>query len=155
MNKEDYKYIRAIAFSFHRTTNVDLKDLIQEASIGYLISKDTYDPKRAASFKTHVYNTIKNRLIDYIRQEKRYQFTFLEMPYGFDKPKDRKQQIWEKLSYPSKRIAELVVKNQNEILARSPKTGREFVKEKMRQAGYNPGKIQEKLENLQKELQYN
>ncbi len=65
--------IRKIAWSFHKTTEVDWDELFAQASMLYWLSLSAYDAKRKGGKKTtFIYQFIQNELINFLKKEKRH-----------------------------------------------------------------------------------
>jgi len=64
--------IRKLAWNFHRSTGVDFKELFCEASLKYCEILRTYDKEKGA-LPAYAWTAITNRLIHFVRIEKRYQ----------------------------------------------------------------------------------
>lgn len=56
------------AWSFHKTTGIDLQDLISEASLAYVEAERTWDEDEAVKFTTYAYGVINAALIKYCKQ---------------------------------------------------------------------------------------
>lgn len=67
---ENINLIRKIAWSFHKTSQLDYDDLFQEAYLAYVYGMKTYDPTKGCYLSTHLWNHISNQLKTYIRKEK-------------------------------------------------------------------------------------
>ncbi len=63
--------LRKLAWSFHKSTGLEWKDLFQEAALGYLMALDTYDPSRGAP-STHMWTCISSHLKNYVKRELAY-----------------------------------------------------------------------------------
>jgi len=64
-------WARKIAWSFHETTGIDFEDLFSEACIAYYQALERYDPKRG-KITTYLWYCINNKIINYLREEKKY-----------------------------------------------------------------------------------
>lgn len=64
--------IRKIAWSFHKTSGIDVDDLFQEASLAYLESMKTYQPNKG-KLSTYVWICINNHLKNFLKKETRFQ----------------------------------------------------------------------------------
>lgn len=69
----EYNLIYNRAWSFHRTTGIELEELIAEATLAYLIAKQNYDKNKGASFITYAYKCINSALIEYQRKLKKFE----------------------------------------------------------------------------------
>jgi len=64
---QDINLIKKLAWSFHRTTNVEWDDLFQEAALAYYEGLTRYDSSKG-KISTFMYHHIKNHLINYVRK---------------------------------------------------------------------------------------
>lgn len=67
----DMNLIRKQAWSFHRTTGIDLEELISVATLGMIYGIKRYNKDKNTKFSTYVYSLINSQLIDYCKMEKR------------------------------------------------------------------------------------
>lgn len=152
MQKSEIQFIKAIAFSFHKTTNLDVDDLFQEAAIAYLKGADTFKPGKAA-IKTHLYTTMRNHLIDYTRKEMTRKKT-VSNDLPVDRPVLYKTffEFLNNLSESSQEIVRVVLQNKNIILMDNPRQMQGFVRKKMLNYGYNHRQIRKNIKKLKCEL---
>jgi DNA-directed RNA polymerase specialized sigma24 family protein len=66
---ENINLIRKIAWSFHKTSQLDYDDLFQEAYLAYVYGLKTYDPTKGY-LSTHLWNHITNQLKTYAKKER-------------------------------------------------------------------------------------
>jgi len=59
------------AWSFHRTTGIELQDLISQATLIYLEAEKEFDPNKGISFVTFVHTCLDQALIDYCEKTKK------------------------------------------------------------------------------------
>lgn len=107
--------IRNLAWSFHKTTGIDVDELIGEASIAYCKARNDWD-KVSCKFSTYAFRCITNHLITYIggiKEERRRQcemMPYLQVPsrshasnfvdFLHSLPKDAKEVVQAILSAP-------------------------------------------------------
>ena len=66
------------AWSFHRTTGLELQELLSEATLAYLEAERTYS-STSVKFTTYAYTCINNRLTSYCEEWKKH--SIIEDPY--------------------------------------------------------------------------
>ncbi len=72
-NYEDYKkLIMQRAWSFHRTTGIDVEDLIAEGNLCFAKAQIKYRPKSKTLFSTYLYACLTKGLIEYTKQQKKH-----------------------------------------------------------------------------------
>lgn len=72
-NYENYKkLIMQRAWSFHRTTGLDLKDLIAEGNLCFCRAQRGYRPKSGTQFSTYLYACLNKGLIDFAKQQNKH-----------------------------------------------------------------------------------
>lgn len=152
MQKTEIQFIKAIAFSFHKTTNLDVDDLFQEAAIAYLRGFNTYKEEKAG-IKTHLYTTMRNHLIDYSRKE-----LIRKKTVSNDLPVDRPIlyktffEFWNNLSQSSQEIVKIVLQNKNIILMDNPRQMQGFIRKILLKSGYNQRQVRKNIKKLKMEL---
>lgn len=65
------KLLQSIAWSFHRTTGIDIDELIGEANIAFVHSFHSYQKNRAEKQSTFIQKTVSNHLTNYINKQAR------------------------------------------------------------------------------------
>lgn len=70
--------VRSLAWSFHRSTGIDWKELFSEATMAYFVGIQYHDPKKGAE-TTWIYQWIRGELINFCKREKRF-----KNPTGID-----------------------------------------------------------------------
>jgi len=68
---QNINLIRKIAWSFHKTTGIDYKELFSEACLAYFEALQKFDSSQQSKDTTFAWIVIKSRLIDYIRKNPR------------------------------------------------------------------------------------
>lgn len=73
--------VRNIAWSFHRTTGIEWEELFSEAMLAYteMITNDSYNPDKAKR-STWIYSKLRNHLITFCNQQKRFVSQCEELP---------------------------------------------------------------------------
>lgn len=67
---ENQDMIRKLAWSFHKSTGVDYKELFSEACLAYCESLRSFNPLKGCKQTTHAWTVIQNQLCDFVKQEK-------------------------------------------------------------------------------------
>lgn len=78
MFEKHINLVRSIAWSFHRTTGIEWKELFSQASLCYLEGMRFYSPEKGAE-TTWAYQWITSELINFCKKEKRF-----KNPTGID-----------------------------------------------------------------------
>jgi len=154
--------IRKLAWNFAKKTNVPFDDLFQEASIAYLEALKNFNPEEKVKETTYAWKCIKNHLIDYCKNEYKFQSTFELMDNW---PREKHPRIELELALEekidnwddkAKEVVEMVITNPKKYLGSSPKfkhitgTPKERVKEDLRKKGWKHKEIQETVNFLNK-----
>jgi DNA-directed RNA polymerase specialized sigma subunit len=100
--------IHKIAWSFHKTTGIELNELFSEACLAYCLALKNYNPKKA-KITTYMWNCIYNHMKTYLvkyhqKQPKLLSFEDLK----FDKEISF-QNIFERLSPEAQEIAKIIL----------------------------------------------
>ena len=147
---KELNLIRKLAWSFHRSTGLDLDDLLQEASYGYCLALKSYDKSRGA-FTTHLWYVINSHLKNYLRQEHKYSdpleridnLTVDSHPYssagGF----------WESLSQEAQLVADLVLSSPKMYVSARKEDCIERIYSVLSSQGWSDKKIFIALDDLQ------
>jgi DNA-directed RNA polymerase specialized sigma subunit len=67
---ENASLIRKLAWSFHKSTGVDYKELFSEACLAYYESLRSFNPMKGCKKTTHAWTVISNQLCDFVKREK-------------------------------------------------------------------------------------
>lgn len=79
IEKEHLDMIRAIAWSFYRTTGFDQKELFAQGCLIYCEAVLSFDPERDTKLSTYAYRSIHNQLIHFIRRETKIKICGLDV----------------------------------------------------------------------------
>lgn len=78
MFQKHINLVRSIAWSFHRTTGIEWKELFSEATVAYFEGMRFHDPAKGA-MTTWIYQWITGELINFCKREQRF-----KSPKGID-----------------------------------------------------------------------
>ncbi len=134
---KDLDLIRKIAWSFHTTTNIDIKDLIQEASYAYLKAMQNYDPNRGKA-SVFVWYAMRNHLNNYIKDFQCNYISFedhkLDIAYSTNF-------LFESLSKEAQTIAELILSSPKPFITTTPEEAKKRVEKVLVKKGWDIKKI--------------
>lgn len=157
---ENERLIKKIAWSFHRTTDIDLKDLISEANLAYCKAMLTFDVSLNYQFSTYATKVIKRALVDFTKEERKRKY----LRYDINKflldfvdesegllyypeplkvyPVSEPIEFCEDWPEDCKKIVNIILNHQEEIdPSLAPKLARGKVIEILRQEGFSWPKI--------------
>jgi len=107
---KELNLIRKIAWSFHKTTNIEWDELFQEACLAYAEALHSYNPKRG-KLSTYIWYCIHSHLINLIRK---WNKTWVKIVSIEDVDYDiaiHYQRFAEELSEEALAIAKLILNN--------------------------------------------
>ena len=105
------KMIRSLAQSFTSTTGINFDELYSEANLAYCEAVFSYDPNKGAKLTTHVFNIVKNALINFCKQELKHKVSDVEFDITFEtKPWQDMEAAFTGLS---KKVIDIVFENDN------------------------------------------
>lgn len=156
----EYNLIYNRAWSFHKTTGIELEELIAEATLAYLIAKQNYEKDKGASFITYAYKCINSALIEYQRKLKKFEVindpsgSLDWIQNGIDNIKESTALNLSKFSDNVRQIIQYVLDHQDEFdlnknlgRANRGKIARAFLEE-----GWNKTKIYKAINELKQIL---
>ena len=76
---DTYGLAVSLALSFHRSTGVDMDELVSVASVALCNAADSFDAARGVKFSTYAYYAIRNDLVDFTRQFREWAYSWREM----------------------------------------------------------------------------
>jgi len=127
--KKDIKLILKIAWGFHKSTGIDIRELFNEAYLGYIKSLETHDPEKG-KLSTWAVTIMKNHLITYLSATQRYKKCFpslgegqLEGIEGNEPPPDKSlifKEALQKMSLDSQSICKLIFTSPIDFLEVGP-----------------------------------
>lgn len=147
---ENSGLIKKIAWTFARTTGLPLNDLIQEASLAYLKSEETYNPAKGAR-TTHAWYCITNHLKNYLKTEKKHLYgacSFNEDLESFDSNVNSKS-YKDSLTEDALKIAEVVLASPGCYTAAPRESVITRLKTVMEQQGWPRSKTMSAIHTLQ------
>ena len=155
---------RKLAWSFHKSTNIDYDDLYGEALLGYAMAVDaaevrgTYDPEKSA-FTSFAWMCMNHHLCSVIHQRKYKSIGSMELDpkildYRLPSP-DRKLAFKDFLSHLSEEarfVVEMVLKSPVDFLELGRQRGRRKLKGALRDRGMNEQEAIRTLKDIKKSL---
>ena len=70
--EKHFPMVHKLAWSFHRTTGLDVDDLTSEGFVALVSAHNRYDDSRNAKFGTFVYLAVSSQLMNYCQRQKKY-----------------------------------------------------------------------------------
>jgi len=142
--------LRRMAWSFHYSTSIEWEELYSEACLAFVKAMRSYDENGAAA-STWIYQVVKNRLIDYTKQQRRFipaDFEFKRV-YGLtpEAAASFRQAVLPKMNNPWKGcslvrdmhvVISIVLQSPAEYLASN---GRMRIRKQLRKLGWNQKRI--------------
>lgn len=125
---KDLQLIRKIAWSFHKTTNLDIEDLIQEAALEYCEKRGKFTPDRGAKFSTFIWNVIYARLIDYEKQYRKYHNPLISTEELIVEEKTiETSMIFEHLTEEGQKVLEIVLASPKKFIGSENQTKKQRI----------------------------
>ena len=134
----NHNLIRSIAWSFHRTTGIELEELISEATIAYLEALKTYRKSKKTKLSTWAYLIMRNHLIAFYKkslQPREWELLPETPPDPFHSYSVKEQ--LEQMGGCAKQICEMIFKAPEEFLCHPPKMARGKIRQKLRKQGWS------------------
>lgn len=100
MKFEHINLVRSLAWSFHRSTGINWKELFSEACLAYCEVIKLHNPKKGAQ-TTWLYRCIQSRLINFCKQEQKY-----KTPQGVEDWYTTSFEVFEELFYSDAPLSE-------------------------------------------------
>jgi len=166
---KDYdNMVYQMALSFHRTTGIDLDELVSEALLAFVESSKTYDENKAA-FSTHLWRNIKNRLVNLSNKAKKMkkEVLFIEddedddsmmaVKYGLVEnftPEDYLifKELIEELSPEAREICKIILDNPAQFNISKPKQSKSLLIEKLLAMGWKKWRIDRAYQEIRIKL---
>jgi len=144
---ENINLIHKIAWSFHKSTGMDVDDLIQEASLIYLEAIKTYDPSKG-KLSTYIWKVTKNHLQYFVTYQNKWNDKTISIEdVDIDKPVSR-YSLFDSLTREAKDIVDVVLSAPAEFDSLIPAKARKRVMNKLRGKHWNMMKITQGMEEL-------
>jgi len=158
----------SLALSFHRTTGIDLDELVSEALLAFVESSKTYDENKAA-FSTHLWRNIKNRLVNLSNKAKKMkkEVPFIEddedddsmiaVRYGLVEnftPEDYLifKELIEELSPEAREICKAVLDDPAQFNISKPKQSKSLLTEKLLAMGWKKWRVDAAYQEIRMKL---
>ena len=144
---ENINLIHKIAWSFHKSTGMDVDDLIQEASLIYLEAIKTYDPSKG-KLSTYIWKVTKNHLQSFVTYQNKWNDKTISIEeVDIDKPVSR-YSLFDSLTREAKDIVDVVLSAPAEFDSLIPAKARKRVMNKLRGKQWTVKKIAQGMEEL-------
>ena len=154
MNEDYIDLIRSLVWDLHRRYNIDWEELFAEATLIYLIKVDKYDESRGVKKSTWIYTCIKNRLLNFIKEEQRN--TFMELSeVDLDAYSENPILFFELLDYlseESKLIVDMVLETPHKYIVPKRKMARGLVVKNLISSGWAVARSWGAVRRLRDEL---
>ena len=148
---ENINLIHKIAWSFHKSTGMDVDDLIQEASLIYLEAIKTYDPSKG-KLSTYIWKVTKNHLQSFVTYQNKWNDKTISIEeVDIDKPVSR-YSLFDSLTREAKDIVDVVLSAPAEFDSLIPAKARKRVINKLRGKHWNMVKIAQGMDELKSVL---
>jgi len=148
---ENINLIHKIAWSFHKSTGMDVDDLIQEASLIYLEAIKTYDPSKG-KLSTYIWKVTKNHLQYFVTYQNKWNDKTISIEeVDIDKPVSR-YSLFDSLTREAKDIVDVVLSAPAEFDSLIPAKARKRVINKLRGKHWNMVKIAQGMDELKSVL---
>jgi DNA-directed RNA polymerase specialized sigma24 family protein len=146
---QDINLIRKLAWSFHKSTGLDLDDLIQEATVAYFDRLKYYDESKG-KLSTFMWIHIRNQLSTYVKREKEFQHPLVadvtELK-GNLIPNVSQAPYWEGLTNDAQIVARIVL-DSSRPYCKSRVTAKKRIHNILRNRGWDVEKITLALSDL-------
>ena len=123
---ENLNLIRKIAWSYHKTTGIDVNDLIQEGCIAVLKAEKDFNPK-IGNKSTYLWCVIDSSLRTFVQNEKQFKYITIE-DAGLRFTPDPFYSIIEKMSREAMIIIDLLLSCPRPFITSSPETAKKRIK---------------------------
>lgn len=147
---KNLKLIYKIAWSFHHTTGIDVKDLIQEASIAYFEALKTYNPE-ISKLSTYTWRCVSSHLKNYIKRELKQLTADIEecVDYLMDEPVP----LWQNLTPDGAHICSLIKEYESVLTAMNQVQSKNYIREKLSKQGWPSERINHSYHEIEAALQ--
>lgn len=128
------------AWSFHRTTGIDLNELISEATLAYLEAERNFDERVGIKFTTMAYKAININLIKYARAINKSHIIFVDNiseQFGQNATLPRYNEFnLDKFPENVKNFFQIVLNMQNQF-EEDNKRNKRLIRQKLREQGWS------------------
>ncbi len=132
------KMLHKIAWSYHRTTGLEVDDLKSEANVAFLQACETYDAKKA-KVSTWIWKCVVQHLNAYIKP-KGVQFCYFDEnipdPRNIAEEREDFQAVIESMSKEAQQIVQIVLEAPAEFFTLSSRFARGILFRKLRKMGW-------------------
>lgn len=159
---ENLNLIRKMAWSFSEKTNIEFEELFSEAALAYCEAMEEFDPDRGTKFTTFAWWCMKNHLINFCKQETKFNDHFKckeefpeELHPMFEEiTHDRLEEIIGGWPRDCQITVKMVLDNPEKYLGKTPnftrtdKTPLARVKESLRNRNWRWSRIEETIRSI-------
>lgn len=155
MNKQltDVSLIRKLAWSFHKSSGIDWKDLFQEASIAAYEAQKSFNPEKGSA-STYLWICIHNHLMNYVSSQSLYHEPMETMEdMSTIQAEMETSDLFDKLTEKAKQIANVILTNPERYDCMSPHEAKILVgKVLIRQLGWTWKDVRQGMSELRASL---
>lgn len=150
---KDIKLMQKIAWSFHNTTGIQFEELLSEAIIGYYEALQTYSKEHDTKISTHAWVYMRNRLINFCKQEEKHTNLSLDCEIVQDALSYLPRYVFNnesplKLSEEKAFLISLVLDNFDTLDVMPPKKARGFIVQELRKHEWSWPKIWREIKDI-------
>jgi DNA-directed RNA polymerase sigma subunit (sigma70/sigma32) len=144
--------VRKIAWSFHQTTNIDIDELIAEASLAYCEAFNSYQPQRGR-LCTYIWICINNHLKNQINKYGKYHYPLLSTEDLIINKTVESHFLWEYLSEDAQKLTNILLSKSDYFVKLNPPKAQKKLIQIMSRKGWSPCRIIAGIENIKNALQ--
>ncbi len=152
------KLINYLAWSFYKTTRIEIAELKAEATLAYLEAMNDYDESEGVKATTYVYQRVKNALINFCKKEHKYvTCSYVEDLPGFNSISYNYCpwfELYEILPEKAKKVVKIVLENSDKFDG-SGKQMRGQVVDLLRENGMSWSQVWDGMSEVKKVLAIN
>lgn len=152
IRKTHWNMVRAIAWSFHKTTGIDYEELFAEASLAYCEASNHFDTaKKGTKFSTYAYLCMKTALVDFCRKEKEFRSTGVSIIH--DAVELPVYEFFENYDPEVRSVLDIVMEASDDFLnSTMPKMIRGYVRNELREKGWSWSRIWDAIRKTKTDL---
>lgn len=146
--------IRKIAWGFHSTTGIDYAELFSEASLAYCEAELAYNPEKKTKFTTFAFSVIKNRLVDFCKEENKYQCdqNINDLFFGGLYEIAFEENTTQSFSKDLKDIIQIILSSPEDFANLMPKHARGHLVRILKQKGWACSRIWDNIREIKKNI---
>jgi len=144
--------IYQVAWSFNKTTGIDVEMLISEAGLAYTEAMSRFDPSKGVKSTTFIYRCMQNHLTNYCKQEMKHKSTSLkDAAMSVENYEDKIQTFQDEVkSWPAEcqELVRIILENFEELESIAPKMARGALTRELRNRGWQWKSIWTTMQNM-------